>query len=264
MENIINSLKRPNRFKGILPFLIGLLLPILPSCEKITSVQDILISPIATASTVKITYGKVKDINGNTYKTVIIGTQTWMAENLRATKLNDGTSIPYVNSDEGWNFDQEWPVLYTPAYCWYNYSVINKTTYGALYNWATVNTGKLCPIGWHVPSDEEWTILTKYLGEEDAGDKLRQTGKTIWLNNDIGTQPTNETGFTALPGGSRIVYNDFTEQYFSGVNLEGYWWTSTTDGYYLAWLRYMAGNRSYVEKWTQNRNQANSIRCVKD
>jgi uncharacterized protein (TIGR02145 family) len=107
------------------------------------------------------------------------------------------------------------------------------------------------------------------LGEEDASDKLRETGKKDWLNNDIDTQPTNETGFSALPGGSRIVYNDFTEVYFSGINLEGYWWTSTAydeipDNPYSAYLRYMAGNNSDVKRWWQNKNQANSVRCIKD
>lgn len=268
MEIIISSLKGPNGFKFILAFLIGLLLPILPSCEKNPSVQDPLISPSASASVVKITYGKVKDIEGNVYKTVIIGTQNWMAENLRTKKFNDGTSIPLVRSNAGWPYDTKWPVLYAPAYCLYDYNATNKTTYGALYNWNAVNTGKLCPSGWHVPSDAEWTTLTTYLGEDVAGDKLREAGKRYWWNNFIETNPTNETGFTALPGGSRIVYNDFTKEYFSGLNLEGYWWTSTpveeTENPYLAWLRYMAGNRSYVERWTQNKNQANSIRCIKN
>ena len=91
----------------------------------------------------------VSDIEGNSYKTIIVGDQEWMAENLKTTKYNDGTSIPLVNALTPW-FD-----LSTPAYCWYNNDIGNKTTYGALYNWYAVNSSKLSPAGWHVPSDAE-------------------------------------------------------------------------------------------------------------
>ena len=97
--------------------------------------------------------GTVTDIDGNTYKTVQIGTQTWMAENLRTTKYNDGEAIPYVTDNS------VWVKLETPAYCYYNNDISNKKMFGALYNWYTVNTGRLCPSGWHVPTDAEWTTL---------------------------------------------------------------------------------------------------------
>jgi uncharacterized protein (TIGR02145 family) len=259
METIISSLKRPNGFKGILALLFGLLLPIIPSCEKNPSGQDILVSPSASTTAVKITYGKVKDIDGNVYKTVKIGKQTWMAENLKTTKLNNGTPISFYGSDG------ELTESPTPRYCWFGYDASNRATYGALYNWHAVNTGRLCPQGWHVPSDAEWTTLTNYLGgAEIAGDKLREAGQTHWENNGInGTNATNAFGFTALPGGAHIWSVGITN-YFWGLRIEGYWWTSTEDSNNtdLAWLRYMAGDVSEVDIWTYKKKQANSIRCL--
>ena len=117
-------------------------------------------------------YNKVTDVDGNSYNTVVIGTQTWMAENLKTTRLNDGTSIPLVTSSTTWG------TLSTPAYCWYNNDeATNKVTYGALYNWYTAKSGKLCPSGWHIPSDDEWTTLTdlfrrpEYSGWENEGSR---------------------------------------------------------------------------------------------
>jgi hypothetical protein len=141
MKNIIHSPKRTYWFIFSLVFLVSIVF--LTSCQKVESEQDNFVISAAASTKVKIDEGRVKDIDGNSYKTVIIGTQTWMAENLRTTKFSDGTKIPFVSSDEGWAYDAEWPVLYTPGFCWYNYNVIYKTTYGALYNWASVNTGNL-------------------------------------------------------------------------------------------------------------------------
>ena len=120
----------------------------------------------------------VQDIDGNNYLTVTIGTQIWMAENLRTTKYNDGTAIPLVTDNT------TWANLTTPAYCWYNNDAkTNGSTYGALYNWYSVNTKKLCPTGWHVPNDTEWTTLTTYLGGTAvAGGKLKETGTAHWYS----------------------------------------------------------------------------------
>ena len=116
--------------------------------------------------------------------------------NLKTTKYNDGTSIPNVTNDTSWSN------LTTGAYCWYNNDVSYKNPYGALYNWYAVNTGKLAPKGWHVPSDAEWTTLITYLGGESiAGGKLKEAGTTHWLSPN--TEATNSTGFSALPGGRR-------------------------------------------------------------
>ncbi|MBI5010148.1 MAG: fibrobacter succinogenes major paralogous domain-containing protein, partial [Bacteroidia bacterium] len=138
---------------------------------------------------------QVSDIDGNVYQTVTIGTQVWMKENLKTTKLNDGIALPNVIDNAAW------AALTTTGYCWYNNDATTyKSTYGALYNWYAVNTGKLCPIGWHVPSDDEWTLLTTFRGGYSvAGGKLKETGTLHWTSPNTGA--TNETGFTALPGG---------------------------------------------------------------
>ena len=138
----------------------------------------------------------VTDIDGNVYQTVTIGTQVWMVENLKTTRYIDGTAIPLDTNSSTWGG------LTTPGYCWYNDSAIYGNTYGALYNWYAVNTGKLAPAGWHVPTDSEWTVLTTYLGGETvAGGKLKDTGTTYWQSPNTGA--TNASGFLALPGGFR-------------------------------------------------------------
>jgi len=110
----------------------------------------------------------VTDIDGNVYHIVAIGTQVWMAENLKTTKYNDGTFIPLVTDSTAWGN------LSTPGYCWYNNDAATyKNTYGALYNWFTVNTGKLSPKGWHIPSDTEWETLITYLGGESLAGGIR-------------------------------------------------------------------------------------------
>lgn len=196
--------------------------------------------------------GTVTDIEGNVYPTMKIGTQSWMVENLRVTKFNDNTAIPLVTNAT------DWKILFTPGYCWYNNDpATNKNIYGALYNWYTVNTGKLCPTGWHVPTDAEWITLTTYLGNVNAGGKLKETGTTHWLVPNTGA--TNESGFTALPGGSR-----WYDGVFGGIiGDHGGWWSSTTvngDPIY----RYVYNNSSMVAHLVGDSNQALSVRCVKD
>ena len=125
-----------------------------------------------------------------------------MAENLITTRLNDGTSIPNITED------QNWTTLTTPGYCWYNNETNYTKGYGALYNWYTVNTGKLCPTGWHVPSDNEWTVFVDFLGDMDlANPKIRETGTTHWQS--LTSDATNISGFTALPGGCRFWDGQF-------------------------------------------------------
>jgi uncharacterized protein (TIGR02145 family) len=144
-----------------------------------------------------LTYGTITDIDANSYKTIPIGIQVWMAENLKTSKLNDGTAIPSVTDDA------QWTNLLAPAYCWFdNNDTLYKNIYGAYYNWFTVSTGKLCPVGWHVPSDDEWQLLVDYFGGSNiAGSKIKEAGTNNWVfsNNDA----TNSSGFTALPGGMR-------------------------------------------------------------
>lgn len=144
------------------------------------------------------TTGTVSDVEGNVYKTVKIGDQWWMAENLKTTKLNDGTtSIPVVELPSAWaNIQNQEPMM-----CYYNNDLANKNTYGGLYNWYTVNTGKLAPAGWHVPTDADWNKLITYLGGSSvAGTKLKEEGEMHWVSGNTGT---NSTGFSVFGGGFR-------------------------------------------------------------
>lgn len=158
-----------------------------------------------------LTYGLLSDIEGNIYKTIQIGTQVWMAENLRVTKYRDGSTIQTKTHGLG-GYDT------TGAYCNYGNNATYVTTFGRLYTYyATVNSHKLCPTGWHVPSDAEWTLLETYLGGSSvAGGKLKEVGTSHWLSPNTGA--TNESGFTALPGGNRFLNN------FHDLGCSGLWW----------------------------------------
>ncbi len=193
----------------------------------------------------------VADIEGNIYHTVTIGTQTWMVENLKTTKYNDGTTIPMETNSRAW------AALSTPAYCWYYNVATYNNTYGALYNWYSVNSGKLAPIGWHVPTNVEWNTLTTYLGGASvAGGKLKETGTTHWSSTYIGT--TNETGFSALPGG--VCDNNGS---FTSLGNNGIWWSSTEDVAVNAWTRSMNIGSSVVSS-SEFKTMGLSVRCVRD
>jgi uncharacterized protein (TIGR02145 family) len=215
--------------------------------------------PNATSSgavlTVNAVSGTVTDIDGNVYHTITIGTQVWMVENLKTTKYNDGTAIPLVTGNAAW------AALTTPGYCWYNDTATYGNTYGALYNWYTVNTGKLAPTGWHVARDSEWSVLTTYLGGESvAGGKLKEAGTAHWLSPNTGA--TNETGFTALPGGVRDDKGTF-----SHIGSYGFWWSSTARDAASAWARFMGWNYadvSHSDNGSTDYASGYSVRCVKD
>ena len=189
--------------------------------------------------------GPVIDGDGNIYETVVIGTQTWITENLKTTRYNDGKSIPIAK------LYWEWSGLTTPAYCYYNNDKItNSDTYGAIYNWHAVNTDKLCPVGWHVPTEKEWQILIDTL--ENKGGKLKETGTTHW--NSPNTDATNETGFTALPGGYRIGNGTFTD-----LGYRGHWYMSYPDG--EVFLNYDSG---WFGRSAHQLDFGFSVRCIKD
>jgi len=204
----------------------------------------------------------VVDIDGNIYTTVTIGTQVWMASNLKTTKYNDGTTIPNVK-DNG-----TWGSATTGAWCDYGDNSSNSTTYGKLYNWYAVdnneatkvasNGGKnICPAGWHVPTDADWTTLTDYLGGFSvAGDKLKETGTSHWISN---TAATNSSGFTALPGG----YRKYDGWGFESLGTEGRWWSTSLD-LDDATLLYMSSYGSSVGMFFCDRKFGFSVRCIKD
>ena len=195
----------------------------------------------------------VSDIDGNTYNAIKIGKQVWIAENLKTTRYNDGTAIPLVTDNTAWSN------LTTPGYCWYdNDSATYGQTYGALYNWYTVNNGNLCPTGWHVPTDADWTILITYLGgESDAARKLKETGTTHWPSPN--TEATNETRFTALPGGWH--HSDGTWSYIGSA---GNWWSATEESTTDAYQRLIVNNNYYVFRGSINKQFGLSVRCVRD
>lgn len=218
-----------------------------------------------------LSYGTFTDIEGNIYKTIEIGNHRWMAENLRTTRYNDSSSIPLVTDDPAWN------ILSQPGYCWYyNNEVSYKQIYGALYNWFAVNTGKLCPAGWHVPSDREFHALALavdpgavYDGlETSLGGKLKETGTSHWLSPNGGA--TNESGFTGLPAGTREDnipggYNPATN--FEGLTFGACWWTSTEYDPEIAWYRNLGninGNLARLAGSNQSKRFGYSVRCITD
>jgi uncharacterized protein (TIGR02145 family) len=206
-----------------------------------------------------ITYGILADREGNIYKTVVIGHQTWMAENLRTTIFSDGKPIPLIPEDN----TLEKPL--SPGYSWYKNDpdIYNyKNVYGALYNFYTVQTGKLCPTGWHVPSEQEWYTLFDYLGGFGVcAGKLKETGTTHWMTPNTGA--TNESGFTALPGGwvgSRGVENSSIE-----IRAKGFWWNTfeVTPGTSIR-VPGLAFDNSYIAILLPDENNRCSVRCVKN
>ncbi len=207
-------------------------------------------------------FGTLTDIDGNVYKSIDIGTQTWMAENLKTTKYNDGTAIPLITDNTAWL------VLTTPAYSWYNNDAgTYKETYGALYNWFAVdevsNGGKnICPTGWHLSTDTEWIILTTYVGGvNNAGGKLKETGTSHW--NAPNKDATNESGFTALPAGLR---HDYSGE-FLYIGMGGVWWSSTTGnpGNAYRWdTYYERADVGYNGDIPLQKRGGFSVRCVKN
>ena len=197
--------------------------------------------------------GMTSDIEGTKYKTVKIGNQVWMAENLRTSRYNDNIAINWITDNVAWGN------LTTPAYCWYNNDkVVWGTPFGALYNWYAVNTGKLCPTGWHVPSDAEWTTLTTFLGGESvAGGKMKESGTVHWASPNIGA--TNESGFSGLPGGSR----DYEGEFYN-VGRFGVWWSSTGYSSTDAWGRYLYDYLTNVYRGYGTKEDGFSVRCVKN
>jgi uncharacterized protein (TIGR02145 family) len=204
-----------------------------------------------------LTYGTVTDAEGNNYKTIRIESQVWMAENLKSTKLNDGTAIPLVTGGP------EWTNLVTPAYCWFdNNDTLYENIYGACYNWFVVSTGKICPAGWHIPSDSEWQTMINFLGgNNSAGSKIKESGTNNWVrtNNDA----TNESGFTALPSGQRSSLDGT----FTGKGIYGGWWSATelfSSPFSAAWCRWIHADTTVVAHNEIFKKDGFSIRCLKD
>ena len=208
----------------------------------------------------------ITDIDGNTYNTVLIDTQCWMRENLKVTQYPNGDAIPYITDNTAWsilvsnNFDD--------AYCYYDNNTSSE--YGALYtyaaaiadNWARdiADDQGICPDGWHLPTDGEWTVLTDFLGGEDiAGGKMKEKGTSHWTSPNIGA--TNESNFTALPGGHRYL----DEGLFFAAGDGGYWWSATegtTSNIVSIWC--MFASHVYVNNSDNHKSIGFSVRCIRD
>jgi uncharacterized protein (TIGR02145 family) len=221
--------------------------------------------------TLRINAQTITDFDGNVYNIINIGAQTWMKENLKTTHYHDGTSIPLVTDDS------IWAALITPAYCWNNNNEkAYKNNYGALYNWYAVNTGKLCPEGWHVSTDTDWITMGNYLianGYNYNGRTVaNEYGKTLasdtgWASTSIDCaigsdnypDKRNVTGFTALPGGIRSNDSNIYRLPFFGL-----WWTSTERDSSFAWDRCLGYDHCGVVRSWRHKENGLSVRCLKD
>jgi uncharacterized protein (TIGR02145 family) len=197
--------------------------------------------------------GTVTDIDGNVYQTVTIGTQVWMAANLKVTHYRNGEDIPNVTNAAAW------AALTTGGYCNYNNDVNNVATYGSLYNWyATVDSLNIAPTGWHVPTDAEWQTLSDFLGGDAvAGGKMKEAGTTHWVSPNTGA--TNESGFSALPGGFR---DNGGACY--GMSYSTRFWSATESSSSYAWDRSVGCYGSGISRGSDGKKEGFSVRCVRD
>jgi uncharacterized protein (TIGR02145 family) len=248
--------------------LMSVLTSFMHSCKK----DDIITSNPTKGKTTAIfnpnkTYGSLTDQEGNVYKTITIGSQTWMAENLRTTMYRNGDIIPEVRDADAWNN------LTTGAYCNYQNtkSIDTIATYGRLYNWYALNDDRnIAPIGWHVPTDDDWKILEMFLGMNqsdaddyhkrrgtDEGSKLKETGTTHWISPN--SEATNETGFTALPSSGRSKVIGFDRD-----NVTCFWWCTTEQSLDWAWSRQLYFSESCILRGYMLKRDGNSVRCLMD
>ena len=204
----------------------------------------------------------VEDIDGNVYKTTLIGKYWWMAENLKTTRYNDGVQIPLVK-------DQSiWLMLNHDAFCFYKNNENYADTFGFLYNWYTVSSGKICPDGWRVPTDEEWKYLegftdSKYEDGDSVWEKMGLRGYDVGLKlkSTSGWRPgatgTDDFGFTGLPGGERL------SRFYAGGS-SGFWWSNSEASSSSAYYRNLIYSFEQVARDTHPKRMGFSVRCIKD
>jgi uncharacterized protein (TIGR02145 family) len=232
--------------KKVIYLLTGMLFFLINQCDQ----EDAPIIVPANA-------GTLTDIDGNVYKTVKIGDQWWMAENLRTTRYRNGDSISLVTESSEWINES------TGGYCHYGNDTSHIKTFGRLYNWYAVNDSRnLAPVGWHVPGDAEWTILSYFLGGDSvAGGKLKESGFIHWASPNTGA--TNEAGFTALAGGYRT--GDVFGAYY-GLGQYGNWWSSNQmeNDSSDAWFRELGYQHAKIIRNNRDLKYGCSVRCVKD
>jgi len=193
----------------------------------------------------------VKDADNNLYSVVRIGSQRWMGQNLKTTRLNDGSFITNITANS------QWSSATTAAWCSYENENTNRDLYGLLYNWSAINSGKLCPVGWRVPTDEDWQALNDYLGGTNvAGGALKERGTDTWASPNTGAN--NSSGFSARPGGYR-----YSAGYFGGKTYGADWWSSTTETTTNAWAWGVNSTQTKFNRYSQNKLSGLSVRCVR-
>lgn len=201
--------------------------------------------------------GNVQDADGHVYRTIRIGSQEWMTDNLRTTKYNDSTDIDFV--EDGIN----WSNLTTGAWCIYDtigsgFTTFEVEKFGRLYNWFAVDSQKLCQVNWRVATDAEWTTLTDYLGGALlAGGKMKEPGTMHWMSPN--NKATNESGFTGLPGGYRNTNGDYLN-----ISKQGFWWSSTLISSSSAFYRFLIHNDGLAYNGSFDKRLGYSIRCLKN
>jgi uncharacterized protein (TIGR02145 family) len=255
-------LKTINRIWFIPLIVLGLILILTNSCKKADDNNN---------ST------SITDKDGNVYTSVAIGTQVWMAENLRTTTYNNGSPITYPGFDS-----TAWRTNTSGAYAWYDHDIVNKPM-GALYNWYAVNTGKLCPTGWHVPTKADWQTLNDYLDEEArkralaagydltgldivVGNELAEVGNEHWCQPIEGA--SDLYGFAARPAG---IY-DWNGRLFTGMGFEvgwdcGWscgWWSATEEDAKNAWQMLLMYPNGDLFLDDMHKHAGVSIRCIKN
>jgi uncharacterized protein (TIGR02145 family) len=192
------------------------------------------------------------DIDGNIYNTVLIDNQCWMSENLKTSRYRNGGSIPNVTDGTAWSNST------TGAWSYYNNDVLNNAIYGKSYNWYTTLGDTLCPTGWGVPTDAEWTTLTTYLGGESvAGGKMKTIGTAYWESPNTGA--INLSGFSALPGGFRNIYGSFYD-----ISFNAFFWSATEVDAFFAWYRFLYFSSGFVNRSNSDKSLGASVRCLRD
>jgi uncharacterized protein (TIGR02145 family) len=205
-----------------------------------------------------LTYGTMTDQEGNVYKTIVIGTQEWMAENLNTGIYRNGDAIVTDLDNSAWG------ATTSGAWSYYNNDASYACPYGKLYNWfACTDARGLCPTGWHVPSDAEWTTLTNFLGGLSvAGGPLKSTGTAIDSNGlwtSLNVDATNSSGFSGPPCGYRNGIG-----IFGAMGVQSYLWCSTQSVAFGGWVRVLFDNNGTVARSSNYKESGYSVRCVRD
>ncbi|MFH1196279.1 MAG: fibrobacter succinogenes major paralogous domain-containing protein [bacterium] len=222
---------------------------------KVTKIPTDRIEKITyEGNTVPVSQNTVTDADGNVYQTITIGNQVWMAENLKTTRYNDGTPIKEQRDFDAWQKEK------TGAYCWVMNNQDTKNVYGALYNWHAVNTGKLCPKGWHVPTKQEWEMLNSYLGSRESAAQMKEVGTTYWRTSPANV--TNKTGFTARPAGKRFHATGKFEE----IGKMAIWWAATSANAGNAHFAVMYDNSAAMntDNHSLSKESGFSVRCIRD